>query len=87
MPPKAPSLKDEIIRGITENKKGPRGWFDKIAPEVQAELVEIRADFREGRTEGSKTAVSDSIHRVLKARGLITVTRAEVFRWFNKRED
>lgn len=87
MPPKAPSLKDEIIQGIIENKKGPLGWFDKIAPDVQAELVEIRADFRAGKTEGTKTAVSDSIHRVLKARGLITVTRAEVFRWFNKRED
>ena len=87
MPPKAPSLKDENIQGITETTKGPLGWFDKIAPEVQAELVEIRADFRAGKTEGTKTAVSDSIHRVLKARGLITVTRAEVFRWFNKRED
>jgi len=87
MPQKTPSLKDEIIQGITENKKGPRGWFDKLPPDVQAELLEIRADFREGRTEGSKTAVSDSIHRVLKARGLITVTRAEVFRWFNRRED
>jgi hypothetical protein len=87
MPRKAPSLKDQIVQGITENRKGPLGWFGKLTADVQADLVEIRADFREGKTEGSKTALSDSIHRVLKARGLITVTRAEVFRWLNKQED
>jgi hypothetical protein len=87
MPPKAPSLKDEIIQGIIENKKGPLGWFGKLPADVQQDILEIRDEHRAGKTEGTKTAVSDSIHRVLKARGLITVTRAEVFRWFNKRED
>jgi hypothetical protein len=80
---KAPSLTDDIRRGVAAAKKGPASWFSKLTPDIQQELLQVRADFLEGKIEGTRTALARSIHAALSGRGLITVTRSEVMRWIN----
>ena len=83
MPPKKLSLTDEIRRGAVEAAKGPASWFSKLTPDIQQELIQVRADFLSGKMEGTKTALARGIHGALFGRGLITVTRSEVMRWIN----
>ena len=83
MPPKAVSLTEEIRRGAVEAAKGPASWFSKLTPDIQQELIQVRADFLGGKMEGTKTALARGIHGALFGRGLITVTRSEVMRWIN----
>jgi len=83
LPPKALSLTEEIRRGAVDAAKGPASWFSKLTPDIQQELLQVRADFIEGKMEATKTALARGIHGALSARGLITVTRSEVMRWIN----
>lgn len=83
MPPKAISLTEEIRRGAVAAAKGPASWFSKLTPDIQQELIQVRADFLSGKMEGTKTALARGIHGALFGRGLITVTRTEVLRWVN----
>jgi hypothetical protein len=83
VPPKAISLTEEILRGAVAATKGPASWFSKLTPDVQQELIQVRADFIEGKMGGTKTALARGVHGALSARGLITVTRSEILRWVN----
>ena len=83
--PKATSLIDEIRRAVVAKKKGPQGWFDKLPPERQAELIAIRKEFFSGQIQGNQTALATSIHEVYTAHKLITVARAEVMRWLSQK--
>lgn len=83
MPPKKPSLTEDIRRGVAPAKKGPASWLSKLTPDVQQELTQVRAEFFAGQIDGTRTALARSIHAALSARGLITVTRSEVMRWIN----
>jgi len=83
LPPKKPSLTEDICRGVAEVKKGPASWFTKLTPDIQQELTQVRADFLSGKIEGTRTALARSIHTALSGRGLITVSRSEVMRWIS----
>ena len=85
MPKAKPGLTDEILRGVLALKKGPRGWFDKLPPERQAELNAIAEEFFAGKLQGSRTALAASIHKIYTAHGLISVGRSEVLRWLNQK--
>jgi len=77
------TLTEEIRRGVIDAKRGPASWFSLLTPDVQQELIQIRADFFEGEIDGTRTALARGIHGALHARGLITVGRSEVMRWLN----
>jgi hypothetical protein len=83
VPAKAISLTEEIRRGAVAVKKGPASWFCRLTPDIQQELIQVRADFLSGKMEGTKTALARGIHGALSGRGLITVTRSEILRWVN----
>ena len=85
MPKAETGLTDEIRRAIVAEKKGPRGWFDKLPPERQAELNAIADEFYAGKLQGNRTAVAGSIHKIYTAHGLISVGRAEVLKWLSQR--
>jgi hypothetical protein len=85
MPKAKTGLMDEIRRAVVAAKKGPRGWFDKLPPERQAELNAIAEEFFAGKLEGNRTAVAKSIHKIYTAHGLISVGCSEVLRWLNQK--
>jgi len=85
MPKAKPGLIDEIRRAVVAEKKGPRGWFDKLPAERQAELNAIADEFYAGKLQGNKTAVAASIHKIYTAHGLISVGRPEVLKWLSQK--
>jgi hypothetical protein len=61
------SLADEVVAGL--QKKGPPAWHENIPTSIMTELEAIRADFRGGKMKTTKTTLSRSISKAMKARG------------------
>jgi hypothetical protein len=68
--PRASSLADAILSRATNTRHGSVPWYLKVAPEVLAELEQIRADWESGRTGLQKRAVARAIMAEMQSRGL-----------------
>ncbi len=78
-----PSLADQVFATAERIKRGPGNWFDRLAPEVQAELVAMRQRFHAEQAERriTRTAFSKALCQALTDRGLVTIQWPEVEKW------
>jgi hypothetical protein len=75
------SLLDDVVANLP--RKGQAPWHTTIAPELLAELEEIKARFLAGQIPAAtKTGLATALSKSLKARG-ITVGHRGVESWLH----
>ena len=81
MPPKAPSLTDEIVALVPAGQAREKPWQEKVPPEVRDELETLKAKFLSGEIKGTKTGMAKAISGTLARRGIITIGPQGVMKW------
>jgi len=81
--PPPPSMIDEVFATAERIRRGPGNWFDKLAPEVRAELVAMRQRFHAEQAERriTRSAFAKALCQTLTSRGLVTIQWPEVEKW------
>jgi hypothetical protein len=80
---KPTSLLDEI-RANLPSGKFPR-WFDRVAPEHQATLAEIRRAYKAGELGTGKKPVARAVSKYLADHGIATVGHHGVQQWLDEK--
>lgn len=81
MPPKAPSLIDEIVSLVPAGQAREKPWQDKLPSDVRAELEALKARFVAGEIKGTKSGMAKAISGTLARRGIITIGPQGVLKW------
>lgn len=78
-----PSLRDEITAALPSRAR--RKWEEDLAPDVRAELEELRADWAGGRLGNgvTKSGLARAIAKTLAGRG-ISASVHTVIRWLER---
>ena len=63
------SFADRVAERVASIKPGPRNFFDRLPPEAQAELVEVRRRFHAGEIQSSASALADVLIEEAAASG------------------
>lgn len=81
--PKSPptDLAASIRAVLPSGKPGSLAWFQRIPPEVLAELEALKREHREGKLAGTRTGLARTISNELLARGLSTIGPQGVIAW------
>jgi len=53
------SLVDRVAERIAATPSRPRNFFDKLPPEAQAELLEVRRRFQAGELQASASSLAE----------------------------
>jgi hypothetical protein len=64
-----PSLADRLAERVAAIKPGPKSFFDRLAPETQAELLEVRRRWQSGELPASAIALADLLIEEAAASG------------------
>lgn len=80
--PPASSLLDDV-RATLQARKGPPPWYETLPAALKAEIDAIKADWKGGRLQATKTSLSVSISKALAARG-VKIGHSGVIRWLEK---
>ncbi len=63
------SLADRLADRVSALKHGPRSFFDRLSPEAQAELLEVRRRWQCGELPASASALADLLIEEAAASG------------------
>lgn len=63
------SLADRVAGRIAAIRPGPKNFFDRLSPEAQAELLEVRRRFHAGEIQSSASALADVLIEEAAASG------------------
>jgi len=77
------SLLDEVLKHVSKSQPGPASWFDRLAPEAQAELLEVRAGFDPAKHQ--KRAFYKAIKAAGEKRGWHIPGEKQVTQWLSAR--
>lgn len=77
-----PSLLDDV-RATLPTRKGFAPWHETLQEALKAEIESIKDDWKSGRLQATKTALSASISKALAARG-VKIGHLGVARWLEK---
>jgi hypothetical protein len=81
---KAKSLLDDVRAGIAErDRKRSATWFDLLEADTARELADIKAQWRAGKLQTTKTTLAKLISAALQPRG-VTVGFLGVLRWLER---
>lgn len=84
---KTKSLLEEVAEEISEKRAGFQAWHERLAPDLRAEVLEIKAAFQRGDLK-VKRAVS--VARVLAAklaeRGIVNLKPETFSRWLKAQD-
>ena len=82
---KAPkkSLLDDVLSRAHGNRPGFASWFDRLPPEAQSELSQVRESFDPAVHQ--KAAFAKAIIAACAERGWQTSGKQRVIAWLNKR--
>lgn len=81
---KAKSLVDDVLQRAQHVRPGFRSWFERLPPDVQAELKAVRASFDPALHQ--KKAFSRAIMEAASERGWETGSVTAVLAWLNKKD-
>jgi hypothetical protein len=81
--PKTTSLLDEVLEHVSQSQPRPSSWFDRLPPEAQAELLEVRAGFDPARHQ--KRAFYKAIRASAERRGWRIAGEKQVALWLSAR--
>ena len=79
------SLADAIRASVPDRVRRSLLWWEKLSPDVLAELEAVRQDFRHGRLPPNKSALARAIVEHLHARNLATVKTQGVISWLSEK--
>ncbi len=82
VPKEKRSLVDEVAAAAKDSKPGFKTWFERLSPEVQAELLEVKAAF--DRTRFQKNAYAAAVIAACKARGWDVCGKQGVIDWLDR---
>jgi len=64
-----PSLADRLADRVASLRPGPKSFFDRLAPEAQAEMIEVRRRWQSGELPTSASALADLLIEEAAASG------------------
>lgn len=77
------SLLAEVLEHVTNSQTGPSSWFDRLPPEAQAELLDVRASFDPAKHQ--KRAFYKAIKAAGEKRGWHIPGEKQVTQWLSGR--
>ncbi len=77
------SLLDEVLEHVAKSQPGPSSWFDRLPPDAQAELLEVRAGFDSAKHQ--KRAFFRAIQAAGEKRGWHIPGEKQVTQWLSAR--
>lgn len=77
------SLVDEVLANVVNKGTGPKTWFDKLPPEAQAELEEVRQSY--DPTVHQRRAFYRAIVAAAEKRGWHIAGEKVVGEWLERR--
>jgi len=75
------SLLDDVRESLAASRQGPSRWYERLAPEHQAELAALKAAWLAGELGDKKKTLARSISQRLHARGIATIGCHGVIAW------
>lgn len=78
------SLVDAVIDSLPTRVHGNAPWYERVAPEHQAELKELRAAWKSGKLKVRRNTAARFIAAQLHERGISTVGTQGVNEWLGK---
>ena len=78
------SLVAAVIESLPRRIHGFSRWHERVAPEHQAELAELKAAWQSGRLKVPKNTAARFIAAQLNERGISTVGTQGVKEWLGK---
>lgn len=86
MPKAKPDLLADVASRVVKSRCGYMSWFEKLAPEAQAECLTVREAYRRGEI-GSKWAVARALISAARQRGWAISAEKQVALWLAKNDD
>jgi hypothetical protein len=77
------SLLDDVREAMQAVRPGPARWYERVAPEHQAELAAVKAAWRAGELGKHKKTLARNIAARLRARGISDVGEQGVIGWLD----
>jgi hypothetical protein len=78
------SLVAAVIESLPTRVHGNTPWYERVAPEHQAELEELRAAWKSGKLKVRRNTAARIIAAHLHERGIATVGTQGVCEWLGK---
>ena len=75
------SLLEDVRESLAASRQGPSRWYERLAPEHQAELAALKAAWLAGELGDKKKTLARSISQRLHARGIATIGCHGVIAW------
>jgi len=63
------SLVDRVAGRVAASRSGPRSFFERLPPAVQAELLEVRRRWQAGELPASASSLAKALHEEAAAEG------------------
>jgi hypothetical protein len=80
------SLADRLADRVASIKHGPRSFFDRLQPEAQAELLEVRRRWQAGELPASASALADLLIEEAEAAGYELCGPQGLRAWLSRRD-
>jgi hypothetical protein len=78
------SLVNAVIESLPRRIHGTAAWYERVAPEHQAELAELKAAWQSGELKVPRNTAARFISAQLRERGISTVGTQGVCEWLAK---
>jgi hypothetical protein len=76
-------LLDDVREAMANVRHGSKRWYERVAPEHQAELVAIKAAWQAGELGKRKKTLARDLSARLRARGISDVGEQGVIAWLS----
>jgi hypothetical protein len=80
---KGKTLAEAVMARVKPSRRGFKSWFDRLSPELQAELELVRSQFDHKIHE--KTSYAQAVIDEMGSRGIKTSGIQGVIKWLNKK--
>jgi hypothetical protein len=76
-------LLDDVRQAMAAARHGSKRWYERVAPEHQAELVAIKAAWQAGELGSRKKTLARDLSVRLRERGISDVGEQGVIAWLS----
>lgn len=77
------SLLDDVREAMAAVRHGSKRWYERVAPEHQAELAAIKAAWLAGELGNRRKTLARDLSARLRARGICDIGEQGVVSWLN----
>lgn len=85
MKPKSLPLIEQLKERIAARPAPPpRNWLTRLPPEVQEQLLAIKAEWRDGKVQSTARALANDIVACCKESGIVTCGHETMRAWLTK---